>query len=399
MQNCKLFYSTENNPIYFSSWCNQYQLDIQFDESFLIGFCLLMSFNQLVSLTYISRHKYKLSSTDIVTIGKTSNEKNKKLHITGCLLALNGFFFQTIEGEKNVVQQLFSKISNDPRHYDIYILKNENIQKREYPDWSMNTVNLDEKTDILLTPIKRLLATVAESHRVLEKYTQPSVFKLIQQGTNPLSVAPKKVERIVMFCDVVKFTNFSEMLEAEQLIHLLQRFFSICTNIVQKYGGEASKFVGDAMMAYFDGKQVIDAMDAALEILSCLQSERTDKKLDENNPLRYLYSGIGLAKGVVIEGNISTSIKIDYTVIGDTVNLASRLETQSRKYPYHLIFEEKMKMALIKYGKYKVIGLGKVGLKGKSNDVALYTVDAQVNKKPKDFENVFDEYFSKTRKI
>src|SRR5690606_19215006 len=156
----------------------------------------------------------------------------------------------------------------------------------------------------------------------------------IQQGTNPLSVAPKKVERIVMFCDVVKFTNFSEMLEAEQLIHLLQRFFSICTNIVQKYGGEASKFVGDAMMAYFDGKQVIDAIDAALEILSCLQSERTDKKLDENNPLRYLYSGIGLAKGVVIEGNISTSIKIDYTVIGDTVNLASRLETQSRKYPY-----------------------------------------------------------------
>jgi class 3 adenylate cyclase len=329
-------------------------------------------------LTYISRFSFKLTAADLEKIGKISQQNNQARNITGVLLCLGGMFFQILEGEADDIDQIYQRILQDPRHTDILCLKSElNVTERLFPEWSMQTIDLEHNTDLIIQPIKTLLATITESHGILEKYTQPSIFKLIQQGINPLEFRPKKTEKIIFFSDIVSFSAFADQLPVDHVVFLVDHYLTSCAKIISEAGGEVTKFMGDCVMAYFDADQADAAIQAGLDILLDVAMLRSYAQ--EDSVLKVLYTGIGITKGMVIEGNLGSPFKKDYTIIGDVVNAASRLEALTRNLPRSLVFSETVKNSTKK--NWNFINLGSYTLKEKAQPTQVYSIDQEITRK------------------
>lgn len=323
-------------------------------------------------VTYISRLASPLSVEEIKEIGIVSSDNNQRAGITGFLVYFNKLFFQVIEGNDKKVDQLFEKIRKDPRHQDIIRLKTEyEIGQRLFPTWSMRTINLEESVDDLVRPIQILLQAVTESHTIIEQYTQPTVLKILNQGINPLGVTPIPVEKIVMFADIVSYSSISERITIEDVFLILNTYFDICSRTILSKGGEVNKLLGDGLMAYFDVEQADDCIQACLDIMQELQNLRGS--VSEDSPLRFLNSGFGLAQGIVIEGNMGSRFKTDFTIIGDAVNTASRLEGLTREVNRSLVLSEPIIHSTKK--PWEFISLGKYSLKGKEMNMEVYSIE------------------------
>ncbi|MFB3851104.1 MAG: BLUF domain-containing protein [Acidobacteriota bacterium] len=123
-------------------------------------------------LKYISRFAQQLSSEQIDEIATISAENNRKMDITGALMASGGLFFQILEGPKENIDELWAKIQNDPRHKDVLLLKVEdNVEERIFPEWSMKKLNLDRSSDIKLEPLKAILQTVLRQSIMIQELT------------------------------------------------------------------------------------------------------------------------------------------------------------------------------------------------------------------------------------
>ncbi|MBK4730696.1 BLUF domain-containing protein [Oxynema sp. CENA135] len=339
-------------------------------------------------LTYISKFSRPLSPKEVEEIGQVSRRNNQRDGITGVLLCSGGIFFQILEGEAEKIDNLYKKILKDDRHTDILCLKSElNVRTRMFPDWSMQTIILDNNKDLLIKPIDSLLKTVTRSHRILEKYTQSKIFAIISQGINPLSVRPVKAEKVILFGDIISFSTFAEKLPVEEVVDLVNNYFSIATKIITRQGGEVSKFIGDCIMAYFDGDRADNAIQAGVEILEELAILRNSVAPD--SPLRFLYTGMGLAKGKVIEGNIGSALKKEYTIIGDAVNVASRLEALTRHLTYAMVFSVEVKNSAKK--SWDFIKIDNYQVKGKSNPVEIYSINDEGVKKEQKLSAIAQE--------
>ncbi|MFT5748471.1 MAG: adenylate cyclase [Saprospiraceae bacterium] len=332
-------------------------------------------------ITYISRIAQPLSINEIETIETYSSQNNMQVNITGLLVYFEKLFFQIIEGDDKEVDRIYLKIQKDPRHSDILRLKTEyRINERLFPTWSMKTINLDKNVDDLLRPIKILLQTVVESHSIVERYTQPTILKKLNEGINPLTLKPVPVEKIILFADIVSYTAISEKIPTEGILLILNTYFEICSRIIFNKGGEVNKFIGDGLMAYFDIGQADNAIHACLEIMNELRNLRQNSI--GNSPLELLYSGFGLDQGSVIEGNMGSHFKTDYTIIGDAVNIAARLEGLTRKVNRSLVFSESLKRSTKE--PWLFVSLGKFNLKGKEKNHDAYSIDHDLVNKLKD---------------
>jgi len=335
-------------------------------------------------ITYISKITNPLSNKEIEQIGNISIQNNMQVNITGTLVFFEKMFFQIIEGDDKEVDRLYKKIGNDPRHCDILRLKTEDdINERLFPNWYMKTINLDNNVDDLLRPIKILLQTVIETHSIIERFTQPSVLKILNKGLNPLTIKPVNVEKVILFADIISYTAISEKMTLEGTLLILNTYFEICSRIILNKGGEVNKFMGDGLLAYFDIGQADNAIHACLEILEELSSLRQNSI--ENSPLKLVNSVFGLAQGEVIEGNMGSHFKTDYTIIGDAVNEAARLEKLTREVKRSLVLSESLKHSTKE--SWSFISLGKYNLKGKKNIREVYSIDHDIVNEYK--ENIF----------
>lgn len=335
-------------------------------------------------ITYISRLAEPLSLEEVESIGIVSNENNRRADITGLLVYFDKMFFQIIEGEDKVIDQLYVKIGNDPRHCDLFRLKTEyKIEERLFPTWSMRTINLDHTIDDLLLPIKILLQSVVESHSIIEQYTQPTIIKMLNQGINPLTVTPVPIEKVILFADIVSYSTISEKLPINETLLILNTYFEICSRVILSKGGEVNKFLGDGLMAYFDIEKADNALQACVEILEELRILRQNAL--GHSPLKFLFSGFGLAQGSVIEGNMGSPFKTDYTIIGDAVNIASRLEELTREVRYSIVLSDSLKETTKL--PWSFVSLGQYNLKGKENKSEIYSIDHELVSEFK--ENVF----------
>ena len=326
-------------------------------------------------IIYISKITYPLSNKEIESIGNISSRNNKQVNITGTLVFFEKMFFQIIEGDDKEVDRLYEKIGNDPRHCDILRLKTEDdINERLFPNWYMKTINLDNNVDDLLRPIKILLQTVIETHSILERFTQPSVLKILNKGLNPLTIKPVKVEKVILFADIISYTAISEKMTLEETLLILNTYFEICSRIILNKGGEVNKFMGDGLMAYFDIGKADNAIHACLDILQELSSLRQNSI--KNSPLKLVNSVFGLAQGEVIEGNMGSHFKTDYTIIGDAVNEAARLEKLTREVNRSLVLSESLKHSTKE--SWSFISLGKYNLKGKKNISEVYSINHDI---------------------
>jgi len=339
-------------------------------------------------LTYISKFSRSLTKKEIERIGNISQTNNSRDGITGVLMCCNGIFFQILEGEEDRIDLLYKRILEDDRHNGILCLKSElNVSQRSFPDWSMEVIVLDENNDILLQPIKIMLQTLGESQAILASYTQSGVLQAIENGINPLTLKPRYTEKIIFFADVISFTSITEKIEVTEVVDLLNQFFTICTNAIAARGGEVTKFIGDCVMAYFDGDCADEALQASLDILAELEILRN--QAPAHSPLRVLYIGIGLSKGTVLEGNIGSQTKKEYTVIGDAVNVASRIEALTRQLNRFLVFSASVREGLS--NRWRPVRLGDFHAKGKDAIVEVYSIDDVLTFQKSDFQKLKQE--------
>lgn len=330
-------------------------------------------------ITYISRFARDLSAREIQQLGEVAAQNNRRDGITGVLVCSAGVFFQIIEGEDEKIDGLFERIRRDERHQHVLCLKTEfDVPRRAFPDWSMKIFNLDESHDTLMQPLRSLFQVMMESQGILEKYTQPTVLRFMHDGINPLGVEPRREEKTILFCDMVASSLFASALPVEDMMAMVNEFFDICSGVIARRGGEVTKFIGDCVMAYFPRDHVDEAIRASLDVLSALDACRKSAPADSG--LQVLYCGIGLAFGEVMEGNIGSNVKMEYTILGDAVNKAAFLESLTRKLPRALVFSSGVRN--MASSNWPFIHLGSYALKENQQPIPVFSIDDPTTFKP-----------------
>jgi adenylate cyclase len=186
--------------------------------------------------------------------------------------------------------------------------------------------------------------------------------------------AGQKVELTVLFSDIRGFTTLSENTPPEKIVEMLNIHFSVMAGIILKHNGTIDKYIGDAIMAFWGAPvrtpdHAEQAVLAAVEMLAGLNE--VNKTLKERGFDLEVKMGIGINSGVATIGNIGSDQKKNYTVVGDTVNLSSRLESITKEYNSPLLFSEYTYEKIKNTITCKLIGNVKV--KGREKPVTIYT--------------------------
>jgi len=209
-----------------------------------------------------------------------------------------------------------------------------------------------------------------------EHYLAPAMVKKLQKDPSLLRLGGETRTMTFMFSDIRGFTPISEKYKGnpEGLTKLINRFLTRMTDIIIKNGGTIDKFMGDCIMAFWnapidDGLHEEHAVQAALDMqeeLKLLNAELTAEGLPNIN------IGIGINTGEALVGNMGSDQRFDYSVIGDAVNLASRLESSSKTLGKTLVIgEETMKAAKLNYNFDYV---DEITVKGKTEAIKVYTI-------------------------
>jgi len=156
------------------------------------------------------------------------------------------------------------------------------------------------------------------------KYVGPEVLEMILANPEESWLKGHRQEATMLFTDIRQFTQHAEMNEPEAVVEGLNQYFEIATSAILEYGGYIDKFVGDAVLGVF-GVPVPHEDHIERAVRASLKMQRAFKEAGKNGNRLLETVGIGINSGVVVSGNIGSQIKMEYTVIGDSVNVASRL--------------------------------------------------------------------------
>ncbi len=242
-------------------------------------------------------------------------------------------------------------------------------------------VNQPDEMGLLAASFNHISKGLAERDQVrdlLGKVVSPAVAaELLRKD---VTLGGEEREVTVLFSDVRSFTNMCEALAPQEVLGILNRYFTRMSTIVEAHGGVVDKYVGDAIMALF-GAPLANADDAdramktALEMCEALDELNAQQQVRGHPAIKV---GIGINTDVVIAGNMGSQTRLNYTVIGDGVNLASRLEglTKTPEYATRIIISSTT-LAKAK-GRYQTRLLGQVAVKGKQKPTEIYALLGRV---------------------
>lgn len=187
---------------------------------------------------------------------------------------------------------------------------------------------------------------IEKKNRYLKKafssYVSPELVTEIIKNPDRLTLGGEKKEITVLFSDIRGFTGISEKLAPDMLVSLLNEYLGPMTKVVLKNNGTLDKYIGDAIMAIYNAPLDVEnhpekACKTAIEMMAELSEVNNNFK---EKGLPSIDIGIGINTGYAVVGNMGADMRFDYTAIGDTVNLASRLEGQNKCYSTHIILSE-----------------------------------------------------------
>ncbi|MCA0389290.1 MAG: adenylate/guanylate cyclase domain-containing protein [Bacteroidetes bacterium] len=207
------------------------------------------------------------------------------------------------------------------------------------------------------------------------RYLSPSVVDRLIENRESLALGGEERELTVLFSDIAGFTTISETIKPQELVKLLNEYFTEMTSIVTTNGGIIDKYIGDAIMAEFGAPLAFDG-HALAAVNSALQMQRRCDDLnriwkEKGHP--EIRMRVGINTGGVILGNMGSQQVFDYTVVGDTVNLASRLEGAGKVYGCNIMISETV-YDQIKTAGIKTRALDFIKVKGKNKAVKVFEV-------------------------
>jgi adenylate cyclase len=214
------------------------------------------------------------------------------------------------------------------------------------------------------------------------QYLSPALVEQLAQSPEKLQLGGEEREMTIMFSDVRGFTTISESYKSDPqgLTALMNRFLTPLTNAILARKGTIDKYMGDAIMAFWnapldDREHQVNACEAALDMLEqidVLNKERAIEAENGGHPYIPINVGVGLNTGTCVVGNMGSNLRFDYSVLGDSVNLASRLEGQSKEYGFPIIVGSRTALAV--KDKFAILELDFIMVKGKKEPEVIYAI-------------------------
>lgn len=218
-----------------------------------------------------------------------------------------------------------------------------------------------------------------KTRALFSRYVSPHVVEELTAHPELVELGGKRQEVTVLFSDIRGFTSYSEGRTPEEVVKRLNEYLAAMTEVIFKHGGMIDKYMGDGIMAVF-GAPVWQPDHARRAIAASMEMRERLKELNRRWAERgeHLFNiGIGLSSGPVVVGNIGSAQRMDYTAIGEDVNLASRLEGLNKEYGTQLILSDRTLKSLRESGvdvPWVFEELGEVLVRGFSEPVGIYTV-------------------------
>ncbi|MDD5199349.1 MAG: adenylate/guanylate cyclase domain-containing protein [Terrimicrobiaceae bacterium] len=255
----------------------------------------------------------------------------------------------------------------------------EGVQKIERGDYRARVpVETHDELGRLAGAFNQMAAGLQERDKVrdiLGKVVSPEIARELMNSE--VALGGEVLEASVLFTDLRGFTAFSETQSPQALVSQLNVYFTAITEAVEAHGGIVDKYVGDAVMAVFGAPvRVPDhadrAVEAALAILHAEERLNGDRASEGLPPFR---TGIGISAGVLVAGNIGSATRHNYTVIGNEVNLASRLEglTKSPEFRARIICSDAVREAFQR--PHSLRDLGETEIRGKARSLRIWAVE------------------------
>ncbi len=207
----------------------------------------------------------------------------------------------------------------------------------------------------------------------MSRYMDPGLADQLMEGGEDL-LGGKSTEATVLFSDVRSFTTITESLGAQGTVQMLNEYFTIMVDIITGEGGMLDKFIGDAIMAAFGIPIAHDddedrAVRATIRMITELWEWNKIREARGDMPIDH---GVGLNTGMIVSGNIGSPKRMDFTMIGDGVNLAARLESACKQYSARILISEFTRAKL--KGTYRMRDVDLVVVKGKTEPVGVFEV-------------------------
>jgi adenylate cyclase len=256
-------------------------------------------------------------------------------------------------------------------------------QHRELIDF---TYPLLSTTSIYLTLIFSSFVREQAQRRQIRsafgQYLSPALVEQLAQAPEKLVLGGEEREMTIMFSDVRGFTTISESFkhDPQGLTTLMNRFLTPLTNAILGRKGTIDKYMGDAIMAFWnapldDKEHQLNACEAALDMLERIDELNEVRQLEAKeggHPYIPINVGVGLNTGTCVVGNMGSDLRFDYSVLGDSVNLASRLEGQSKEYGFPIIAGSKTALAV--KDRFAILELDFIMVKGKKEPEVIYAI-------------------------
>ncbi|WCL48688.1 adenylate/guanylate cyclase domain-containing protein [Leptospira sp. GIMC2001] len=202
------------------------------------------------------------------------------------------------------------------------------------------------------------------------RYFSPGILEQIKQDDTIFLAKKSKV--VVMFSDIRSFTSMSESMEAVEVVDFLRDYHSRMVEVIYSEGGTIDKFLGDGIMVTFgtpnpSPDDSLRAIRCAMKMQQALVLFNEARKIDN---LHTIHQGIGIHYGDAVSGNIGSLERLEYTVIGDTVNVASRIESLCKEHNVDILFSEQFAQEI--RNDYNVVNIANVQIRGKKDPITIY---------------------------
>lgn len=309
-----------------------------------------------------------ISETPLETILEVSKEvRRKSIFVAGSAISLAIFFIF-----------LFSITLTSPIEKLAEMI--QLVSKGNFDVKARQSVKSHDEVGDLAVAFDNMTEGLKERDKVKSLFSKFHGSSIAEDLINKdIGVGGQSKEVVVFFSDIRGFTAFSEKRSPEEVVEMLNEYFAVMVNIINTHGGVVDKFIGDAIMAVWGAPQSSEK-DAHNAVRACLEMRKGLDKLNEKRIARNqppINIGMGLHAGTAISGTIGSDERMEYTVIGNTVNTASRIESSTKAFGSDLLISDTVIEKIGDAFKTELAGAAEV--KGRSEALKMYKVRGYVN--------------------